>query len=142
VVAVARKLAVLLHLLWVTGEVYEPLRNSKIGQEGGIRKEGGLSLVFANRRVRVTARSWRNERCWNRNVQFDAEMAAPDTRMRTPTGTGASRSTRVRMEAGRVGGLGTGTGTDAGHLVRLPLVGDGLYRLAGETESPKGRLKS
>jgi transposase len=29
VVAVARKLAVLLHRLWVTGEVYEPLRNSK-----------------------------------------------------------------------------------------------------------------
>jgi transposase len=27
VVAVARKLAVLLHSLWVTGEVYEPLRN-------------------------------------------------------------------------------------------------------------------
>jgi transposase len=29
VVAVARKLAVLLHHLWVTAEVYEPLRNSK-----------------------------------------------------------------------------------------------------------------
>ena len=28
VVAVARKLAVLLHHLWVTGEVYEPLRNA------------------------------------------------------------------------------------------------------------------
>jgi transposase len=29
VVAVARKLAVLLHRLWVSGEVYEPLRNSR-----------------------------------------------------------------------------------------------------------------
>ena len=29
VVAVARKLAVLLHRLWVTAEVYEPLRNNK-----------------------------------------------------------------------------------------------------------------
>jgi transposase len=29
VIAVARKLAVLLHRLWVTGEVYEPLRNSR-----------------------------------------------------------------------------------------------------------------
>jgi transposase len=29
VVAVARKLAVLLHRLWATGEVYEPLRNSQ-----------------------------------------------------------------------------------------------------------------
>ena len=27
-VAVARKLAVLMHRLWVTGEVYEPLRNA------------------------------------------------------------------------------------------------------------------
>ena len=25
----ARKLAVLLHLLWATGEVYEPLRNTE-----------------------------------------------------------------------------------------------------------------
>lgn len=30
VVAVARKLAVLLHKLWVSGEVYEPLRNSQV----------------------------------------------------------------------------------------------------------------
>ena len=30
IVAVARKLAVLLHRLWVCGEVYEPLRNSRI----------------------------------------------------------------------------------------------------------------
>jgi|WetSurMetagenome_2_1015567.scaffolds.fasta_scaffold89090_1 transposase len=29
IIAVARKLAVLLHRLWVTGEVYEPLRNSE-----------------------------------------------------------------------------------------------------------------
>jgi transposase len=31
IVAVARKLAVLLHRLWVCGEVYEPLRNSRPG---------------------------------------------------------------------------------------------------------------
>lgn len=31
-VAVARKLAVLLHALWVTGEVYEPLRNAQARQ--------------------------------------------------------------------------------------------------------------
>jgi transposase len=29
VIAVARKLAVLLHRLWVSGEVYEPLRNQR-----------------------------------------------------------------------------------------------------------------
>jgi transposase len=34
VVAVARKLAILLHCLWVTGEVYEPLRNSQARQGG------------------------------------------------------------------------------------------------------------
>lgn len=28
IIAVARKLAVLLHHLWVSGEVYDPLRNS------------------------------------------------------------------------------------------------------------------
>ena len=32
VVAVARKLAVLLHRLWITGEVYEPLRNASSAQ--------------------------------------------------------------------------------------------------------------
>jgi transposase len=32
VVAVARKLGILLHCLWVTGEVYEPLRNSNLKQ--------------------------------------------------------------------------------------------------------------
>jgi transposase len=31
IVAVARKLAILLHRLWVTGEVYEPLRNNTAG---------------------------------------------------------------------------------------------------------------
>jgi transposase len=35
VVAVARKLSVLLHRLWVTGEVYDPLRNAHRRQEQG-----------------------------------------------------------------------------------------------------------
>lgn len=34
IVAVARKLAVLLHGLWMSGEVYEPLRNSRAKQTG------------------------------------------------------------------------------------------------------------
>ena len=33
-VAVARKLSVLLHRLWVTGEVYEPLYNARRAQVG------------------------------------------------------------------------------------------------------------
>ena len=32
IVAVARKLAVLLHRLWVTGEVYDPLYNRKAAE--------------------------------------------------------------------------------------------------------------
>ena len=43
-VAVARKLAVLLHRLWVTGEVYEPLRNS---DRIKARKHPDLSSVAA-----------------------------------------------------------------------------------------------
>ncbi len=30
VVAVARKLSVVLHRLWITGEVYEPLHNARL----------------------------------------------------------------------------------------------------------------
>lgn len=37
IVAVARKLAILLHRLWVTGEVYEPLRNSQA--QGAAKKK-------------------------------------------------------------------------------------------------------
>jgi transposase len=37
IVAVARKLAVLLHRLWITAEVYEPLRN---GHRGASRNDG------------------------------------------------------------------------------------------------------
>ena len=37
VVAVARKLAVLLHRLWVTGEVYEPLRNARAAERASRR---------------------------------------------------------------------------------------------------------
>ena len=38
VVAVARKLAVLLHRLWLTGEVYEPLYNSRTEDENELRE--------------------------------------------------------------------------------------------------------
>lgn len=33
IVAVARKLAVLLHRLWITGEVYEPLRKQALPKD-------------------------------------------------------------------------------------------------------------
>jgi transposase len=38
IVAVARKLGILLHVLWVTGEVYEPLRNSQAAERQSRKK--------------------------------------------------------------------------------------------------------
>ena len=60
VVAVARKLAVLLHRLWVSGEVYEPLRNShRAMTRSGL--ESWIRTAELNRRVQVTAtKSWPN----------------------------------------------------------------------------------
>jgi hypothetical protein len=50
VVAVARKLAVLLHRLWVTGEDYEPLRNATRRESSVPWREN--QVVTPNRRVR------------------------------------------------------------------------------------------
>lgn len=43
VVAVARKLSVLLLRLWQTGEVYDPMRNSDVGGDGDANGEGGAA---------------------------------------------------------------------------------------------------
>ena len=96
---------ILLHRLWVSGEVYEPLRNSNARQAAAQRQpRKGIEFV-ANRRVRVTARSRQNKRSWK-----------PDVRVRDGDGStrfkikdanrhrGGKYSLRVRMEAGRVGG--------------------------------------
>jgi transposase len=64
VIAVARKLAVLLHRLWVSGEVYEPLRNS--GQRAMPQRHKsktflGRKMQKAQSRVSVTAsNAWPN----------------------------------------------------------------------------------
>ncbi len=55
-VAVARKLAVLLHRLWVTGSVYEPLR-SEAGKGDTDEERGGARNRRAPRSARVTALS-------------------------------------------------------------------------------------
>ena len=44
VIAVARKLAVLLHRLWVTGEVYEPLRNTKRCAAPRVHEPAGVAV--------------------------------------------------------------------------------------------------
>jgi hypothetical protein len=57
----------------------------------------------ANRRVRMTARSRRNE--WpvaRRGIQFDSEMAAPDRLKKDPNWHAEFTPNRVRMEAGRI----------------------------------------
>ena len=46
VVAVARKFAILLHCLWVTGEVYEPLRNSQARQGGQAAAKRNFGFVL------------------------------------------------------------------------------------------------
>ena len=58
IIAVARKLAVLLHHLWVSGEVYEPLRNSKPKSDAGgciKQKHSWKGKAKAQSRVPVTA---------------------------------------------------------------------------------------
>jgi transposase len=47
VIAVARKLAVLLHRLWLTGEVYEPLRNTNRLAAKRARKPSTVSAMVA-----------------------------------------------------------------------------------------------
>jgi len=47
VVAVARKLAVLLHHLWATGEVYDPHYNRKAAEAAAAAKAKGKAKVAA-----------------------------------------------------------------------------------------------
>ena len=51
VIAVARKLAVLLHKLWINGEVYEPLPNNQESDEcRGLDLELGVKMSSDTRR--------------------------------------------------------------------------------------------
>jgi hypothetical protein len=45
VVAVARKLAVLLHHLWVTGEVYDPQYNRKAVEAAAAKAQGKAKVA-------------------------------------------------------------------------------------------------
>lgn len=54
VIAVARKLAILLHRLWVTGEVYEPLRNSQAAAPPK-KATAGKKAIVGKRRQRKAA---------------------------------------------------------------------------------------
>jgi hypothetical protein len=110
IVATARKLAVLLHHLWVSGEVYEPLHNSRgatlaaAAQEQNRRK----SKTKAQSRVPVTAlMAWPGFHSPRAEPQGDNQMAAPAV-TRTPNMHRAktNRSLRVRMEAWRQCPLG------------------------------------
>ena len=48
VIAVARKLAVLLHRLWVTGARYEPLRNTEARRAKKRRTGGRMKVAVSN----------------------------------------------------------------------------------------------
>jgi hypothetical protein len=59
-VAVARKLSVLLHRLWVSAEVYEPLRNTYRRQEqeeGGSVEEGRWNIAKHTQEVKILVHS-------------------------------------------------------------------------------------
>jgi hypothetical protein len=58
-VAVARKLSVLLHRLWVSAEIYEPLRNThrRQEQEGGSVVEGRWSTAKHTQEVKILVHS-------------------------------------------------------------------------------------
>src|SRR5258707_9900847 len=83
-------------------------------------------MIPKARGVRVTAHGrqakapiWRSKAV--------SEIAAPVLESRTPTGTEPQAPDKVRMEAGRVGGIGnrmSGPAHKVRPLLRLPLVGD------------------
>jgi hypothetical protein len=84
VVAVARKLAVLLHRLWLNGEVFEPLRNSQKAMRA-VASRVAIRTVELNRRVQVIAtKSWRPTPTASVRREGDNQVAAP-TKTRTPT---------------------------------------------------------
>ena len=60
-VAVARKLSVLLHSLWVSGEVYDPLHNAHRRQEAGgsLKGEAKRSKRSQRREVKILAQTAR-----------------------------------------------------------------------------------
>jgi hypothetical protein len=102
VIAVARKLAVLLHKLWVSGEVYEPLRNNHEAVSAVAQR--GIRATELNRRDQLTApNSWPSFRR-KRGAKVDYQVAAP-TVLGTPTMHRAKiAQRRVRMEGWRQGG--------------------------------------
>jgi transposase len=54
-VAVARKLSVLLHRLWITGEDYEPLRNERVQREGEAAAPRRSEAAESKTKVRTEA---------------------------------------------------------------------------------------
>src|SRR5216683_3853845 len=83
-------------------------------------------MISEDRRVRVTAQG-RQAKAPIRCSKAVFEIAAPVLESRTPTGTEPQAPDKVRMEAGRVGGIGnrmSGPAHKVRPLLRLPLVGD------------------
>jgi len=121
VVAVARKLAVLLHRLWVSGEVYEPLRNSQKAMRA-VASRVSIQTAELNRRVQVTAtKSW-GPTPTEVGREVDNQVAAP-TETRTPT---MHRANIAHKECGWKDG-------DRGGLARTV----GIHRKKRETEREK-----
>ena len=103
-------MAVLLHRLWVSGEVYEPLRKSEGDERSGIEKPGreriyteqlGSTAEFRRLRLSPSPTS-----LVKKEVEDANQVAAP-TESRTPNWHRAKIAhTRVRMEGWRQRRLG------------------------------------
>ena len=86
VIATARKLAVLLHRLWVSGEVYEPLRNSsQIAMPAAAQRQNILrkEKQTPKRRVPVTASMDWPTSILMMEIEVENQVAAP-AETRTP----------------------------------------------------------
>ena len=99
VVAVARKLAVLLHRLWVSGEVYEPLRNSQRAMRA-VAQRISIRTAELERRVQVTAtKSWGPTPTATVGREDDYQIAAPTEREHPP---GTERKSLTKSANGRM----------------------------------------
>lgn len=100
--AVVRKLSVLLHHFWKTGEVYEPLRKTQAESPAAWRH------FHSSSKCRVPGDCARTLAQLARfaSSEADVKIAAPTHYIRTTTCTGPQRdSSRVRIEARRNAGL-------------------------------------
>jgi hypothetical protein len=108
IIAVDRKLSVMLHKLWVSGEFYEPLRSHSSAASAVAWRR--IGIVERNRRVQVTAAmSWSN---WHRAKKSrsskgaDGRMATEAARLKPKDPLGGKPKTNLTLTGLLMEGLG------------------------------------